>query len=87
MYVQVFMRKSISISLVFFVIQITSPTLKTRTSMLNLMVFFSTDNHDIISIKVYELEVDHSNDDQSKDYTKILPEADFFASPRGLCIV
>ena len=83
------MRKSISISLVFFVIQLTSPTLKTRTSMLtcNLMVFYSTDNHDIISIKVYELEVDHSNDDQSKDYTKILPEADFFASPRGLCVV
>ncbi|XP_064630591.1 vesicular integral-membrane protein VIP36-like isoform X2 [Lineus longissimus] len=39
------------------------------------------DNHDIISMKLYELTVDHAADDKT-DYSKIEPSAEFFASPR-----
>ena len=39
------------------------------------------DNHDIISMKLYQLDVKYPEDDKT-DYSKIEPGADFFASPR-----
>lgn len=51
-------------------------------------LFYFSDNHDIISLKVYDIETNRPED--SIDYRKIKPSADFFASPRGelyfLCI-
>ncbi|XP_033122412.1 vesicular integral-membrane protein VIP36-like [Anneissia japonica] len=38
------------------------------------------DNHDIISYKVFELEVEGANEDY--DYANVNPSADFFAPPR-----
>ncbi|XP_077992634.1 vesicular integral-membrane protein VIP36-like [Glandiceps talaboti] len=40
------------------------------------------DNHDIISMKLYELEVSSAQKDGEVDYSKISPGADFFAPPR-----
>jgi len=39
-----------------------------------------SDNHDIINIKLYELDVDPSQD--SEDRSNLVPSASFFASPR-----
>ncbi|UYV62757.1 LMAN2, partial [Cordylochernes scorpioides] len=42
-----------------------------------------TDNHDIISMKLYELEVDTNEDKETaEDRSKIDPSAKFFAPPR-----
>lgn len=38
------------------------------------------DNHDIVSMKLYDIEVEQPSEDI--DYDKIEPEADFFAPPR-----
>lgn len=46
------------------------------------LVSFLLDNHDIISIKVFELTREGGQDD-SIDYAEIEPSADFFAPPRG----
>ena len=44
------------------------------------------DNHDIHSIKVYELE--SAKEDKDTDYSKLTPSAALFAPPRGeLCSV
>ena len=42
---------------------------------------FLPDNHDVISVKMYELE----GADDSVDYASLNPSADFFAPPRGEC--
>ena len=39
------------------------------------------DNHDIHSIKVYELE--SAKEDKDTDYSKLTPSAALFAPPRG----
>jgi len=41
---------------------------------------FVADNHDIISVKFYELESQLSDD---VDYTKVQPSASLFSPPRG----
>nr|XP_006823580.1 PREDICTED: vesicular integral-membrane protein VIP36-like [Saccoglossus kowalevskii] len=45
-------------------------------------LFHYSDNHDIISMKLYELEVSKAEKDGDVDYTQIDPQADFFAPPR-----
>lgn len=40
-----------------------------------------TDNHDIVSLKLYDINVGHK-DEEGVDYSKIQPSADHFAPPR-----
>ena len=44
---------------------------------------FISDNHDILSMKLYDIGVDDKDHDSSVDYSKIEPSADFFAPHRG----
>ncbi|XP_018107750.1 vesicular integral-membrane protein VIP36 isoform X2 [Xenopus laevis] len=41
-----------------------------------------SDNHDIISMKLYQLMVDHSSDDENIDWTKIEPSVSLLRSPK-----
>ena len=43
------------------------------------LIFFA-DNHDVISVKFYELE---STNKQEDDYSKVEPSASIFSPPRG----
>lgn len=45
-------------------------------------VFFP-DNHDIISMKLYQLMVEHSPEEESQDWTKIEPSVSLLKSPKG----
>lgn len=42
-----------------------------------------SDNHDIISMKVYQLMVEHSPDEENIDWTKIEPSVSLLKSPKG----
>ncbi|CAI9542486.1 unnamed protein product [Staurois parvus] len=41
-----------------------------------------SDNHDVISMKVYQLMVEHSPDDENIDWTKIEPSVSLLKSPK-----
>ncbi|MEQ2277928.1 Vesicular integral-membrane protein VIP36 [Xenotaenia resolanae] len=41
-----------------------------------------SDNHDIISMKLYQLMVDHTQEEENLDWTKIEPSVSFFRSPK-----
>ncbi|XP_033617552.1 vesicular integral-membrane protein VIP36 isoform X3 [Fukomys damarensis] len=41
-----------------------------------------SDNHDIISIKLFQLMVEHTPDEENIDWTKIEPGVNFFKSPK-----
>lgn len=43
-----------------------------------------TDNHDIISMKLFQLMVEHTPDEESIDWTKIEPSVNFLKSPKGM---
>ncbi|XP_047210515.1 vesicular integral-membrane protein VIP36 isoform X2 [Girardinichthys multiradiatus] len=43
-----------------------------------------SDNHDIISMKLYQLMVDHTQEEENLDWTKIEPSVSFFRSPKGI---
>lgn len=43
----------------------------------------SADNHDIISMKLYQLMVEHSPEEESEDWTKIQPSVSLLKSPKG----
>ena len=45
------------------------------------MVF--SDNHDIISMKMYQLMVEHTAEEESQDWTKIEPSVNLLKSPKG----
>lgn len=45
-----------------------------------------TDNHDIISMKLFQLMVEHTPDEESIDWTKIEPSVNFLKSPKGACV-
>lgn len=42
------------------------------------------DNHDIISMKLFQLMVEHTPDEESIDWTKIEPSVSFLKSPKGM---
>ncbi|CAJ0968283.1 unnamed protein product [Ranitomeya imitator] len=42
-----------------------------------------SDNHDIISMKLYQLMVEHPPDDENIDWTKIEPSVSLLKSPKG----
>lgn len=42
-----------------------------------------TDNHDIISMKMYQLMVEHTPEEDSQDWTKIEPSVSLLKSPKG----
>lgn len=42
-----------------------------------------TDNHDIISLKLFQLMVEHTPDEENIDWTKIEPSVNFLRSPKG----
>lgn len=44
---------------------------------------FVPDNHDVISMKLYQLMVDHSPEEENLDWTKIEPSVSLFKSPKG----
>lgn len=51
-----------------------------------LMVFAahgSPDNHDIISMKLFQLMVEHPVEDETVDWTKIEPRVSLLKSPKG----
>lgn len=52
-----------------------------------LMVFgacgCSPDNHDIISMKLFQLMVEHPVEDETVDWTKIEPRVSLLKSPKG----
>ncbi|XP_007555099.1 vesicular integral-membrane protein VIP36 isoform X2 [Poecilia formosa] len=41
-----------------------------------------SDNHDVISMKLYQLMVDHSPEEENLDWTKIEPSVSLFKSPK-----
>ena len=41
------------------------------------------DNHDIISIKLFQLTVERTPEEESIDWTKIEPGVNFLKSPKG----
>ncbi|GCC17788.1 hypothetical protein chiPu_0017681 [Chiloscyllium punctatum] len=41
-----------------------------------------SDNHDVISMKLYQLTVEHSVEDENIDWTKIEPSVSFLKSPK-----
>lgn len=41
------------------------------------------DNHDIISMKLYQLMVEHSPEEESQDWSKIEPSVSLLKSPKG----
>lgn len=43
----------------------------------------SADNHDIISMKLFQLMVEHPVEDESVDWTKIEPSVSLLKSPKG----
>lgn len=43
------------------------------------------DNHDIISIKLFQLTVERTPEEESIDWTKIEPGVSFLKSPKGVC--
>uniref|UniRef100_A0A5F9DGC4 Lectin, mannose binding 2 n=2 Tax=Oryctolagus cuniculus TaxID=9986 RepID=A0A5F9DGC4_RABIT len=46
-----------------------------------------SDNHDIISMKLFQLMVEHTPDEENIDWTKIEPSVNFLKSPKGLAEV
>lgn len=44
------------------------------------------DNHDIISMKLFQLMVEHTPDEDNIDWTKIEPSVNFLKSPKGACL-
>lgn len=44
------------------------------------------DNHDIISIKLFQLTVERTPEEESIDWTKIEPGVNFLKSPKGRCV-
>ncbi|CAL9707480.1 unnamed protein product [Knipowitschia caucasica] len=43
---------------------------------------FSADNHDVISMKLYQLMVEHSPEEENLDWTKIEPSVSLLKSPK-----
>lgn len=43
----------------------------------------SSDNHDIISMKLFQLMVEHPVEDETVDWTKIEPSVSLLKSPKG----
>lgn len=43
----------------------------------------SLDNHDIISMKLFQLMVEHPLEDETVDWTKIEPSVSLLKSPKG----
>lgn len=41
------------------------------------------DNHDIISMKLYQLMVEHSPEEENQDWSKIEPSVSLLKSPKG----
>lgn len=53
------------------------------------VVFYFADNHDIISMKLYQLMVEHTPEEENLDWTKIEPSVSLLKSPKGtffLCL-
>lgn len=48
-----------------------------------LLCFVCADNHDIISMKMYQLMVEHTAEEDSQDWTKIEPSVSLLKSPKG----
>ena len=44
---------------------------------------FVADNHDIISMKLYQLMVEHTPEEENLDWTKIEPSVSLLKSPKG----
>lgn len=44
------------------------------------------DNHDLISIKLFQLTVERTPEEESIDWTKIEPGVNFLKSPKGACM-
>lgn len=44
------------------------------------------DNHDIISLKLFQLMVEHTPDEENIDWTKIEPSVSLLKSPKGGCV-
>lgn len=42
------------------------------------------DNHDIISMKLFQLMVEHTPDEENIDWTKIEPSVNLLKSPKGM---
>lgn len=45
--------------------------------------FYFADNHDIISMKMYQLMVEHTAEEDNLDWTKIEPSVSLLKSPKG----
>lgn len=45
--------------------------------------FYCADNHDIISMKMYQLMVEHTPEEDNQDWTKIEPSVSLLKSPKG----
>lgn len=45
------------------------------------------DNHDIISMKLFQLMVEHTPEEENIDWTKIEPSVNFLKSPKGMFAV
>lgn len=41
------------------------------------------DNHDIISMKLYQLMVEHTPEEENQDWSKIEPSVSLLKSPKG----
>lgn len=46
-------------------------------------MFVFLDNHDIISMKLFQLMVEHPLEDETVDWTKIEPSVSLLKSPKG----
>lgn len=49
----------------------------------HLRVLSLADNHDIISMKMYQLMVEHTAEEENLDWTKIEPSVSLLKSPKG----
>lgn len=47
------------------------------------LVHYVLDNHDIISMKLYQLMVEHTPEEENLDWTKIEPSVSLLKSPKG----
>lgn len=45
-----------------------------------------SDNHDIISMKLYQLMVEHTPEEENQDWSKIEPSVSLLKSPKGTTV-
>lgn len=53
------------------------------TDFLIISTHYFPDNHDIISMKLYQLMVEHTPEEENLDWTKIEPSVSLLKSPKG----